>query len=346
MSSAVPAFLLIACALALGWILQPFWGAILWAVIIALIFLPLYRALLTRLRGRRELAAALVLLVVVLIGVLPLTVVAASLAREAAGLYQRIADGGFAPEAALRALFEALPGWLRDLLAHLGLDSFEVLERKLAATASEGAQLVASRAVGVGLDTFDFISSLFIMLYVAFFLLRDGRAGGHAACLGAMAPAHQQALIDKFSTVIRATVKGNLLVALLQGALGGLAFWVLGLQGALLWAVVMAVLSLLPAIGAALVWGAGGGFLAAGQRPLAAGLGLVAWGTLVIGLVDNLLRPILVGKDTRLPDWVVLMATLGGMAVFGINGFVIGPVIAAMFFAVWHIWVPASAEDD
>lgn len=345
-ASRVPAFLLLACALALGWILQPFWGAILWAVIIALIFLPLYHRLLHRLRGRRELAAALVLGVVVLIGVLPLVLIAASIAREAAMLYQLIASGGWAPEQSLRTLFNTLPGWVGDLLAHLGVGSFDVLQKKLAGGVAQASQLIASRALGVGLDTFDFISSLFIMLYLAFFLLRDGEALVHTAARGLpLDLVHQKALAAKFSTVVRATVKGSLVVSLVQGALGGLAFWVLGVQGALLWAVLMAFLSLVPAVGAALVWAPVALWLAV-QGHWGEAVGLAAWGVLAIGLVDNLLRPILVGKDTRLPDYVVMIATLGGMSVFGINGFVIGPAIAAMFVATWHIWVPGSDPQD
>lgn len=338
--------LLLACALALGWILQPFWGAILWAVIMALIFLPLYHRLLRRLRGRRELAAALVLGLVVLIGVLPLVVVAASLAREAASVVQAISSGAWAPEQSLRTLFNSLPAWLADLLAHLGIGSFDVLQKKLADAAAQASQLLASRALGVGLDTFDFISSLFIMLYLAFFLLRDGESLLRTAAKGLpLDLAHQQALASKFSTVVRATVKGSLVVALVQGALGGLAFWVLGVQGALLWALLMAFLSLVPAVGAALVWAPVAGFLAV-QGHWGQAIGLAAWGVLVIGMVDNLLRPILVGKDTRLPDYVVMIATLGGMSVFGINGFVVGPAIAAMFVATWHIWVPGSEPQD
>jgi predicted PurR-regulated permease PerM len=180
------------------------------------------------------------------------------------------------------------------------------------------------------------------MLYLAFFLLRDGEQLLRSAARGVpLDLVHQKALAAKFSTVIRATVKGSLVVAIVQGALGGLAFWALDVQGALLWAVLMAFLSLVPAVGAALVWGPVAGFLALqGHWPEA--IGLTAWGVLAIGMVDNLLRPILVGKDTRLPDYVVMISTLGGMSVFGINGFVIGPVIAAMFMAVWHIWAPDS----
>jgi predicted PurR-regulated permease PerM len=339
MASRLPLLLLLACALALGWILQPFWGAILWAVIIALLFIPLFRRLLPRLGGRRSLAAGVVLGVVLLIGVLPLTVVAASLAREAAALYQRIDSGAWQPELAVRQLFEALPGWVAALLDHLGLGDFDSVERRVTTGLAQGAQLIASRAVGIGLDTFDFITSLCITLYLAFFLLRDGEALVRNIADGLpLAPVHQRALGQKFSTVVRATVKGSLLVAVVQGTLGGLAFWVLGVQGALLWALLMTFLSLLPAVGAALVWGPVALWFAA-HGDWGAAAGLTAWGVLVIGLVDNVLRPILVGKDTRLPDYVVLIATLGGMSVFGLNGFVVGPCIAAMFIAAWHICV-------
>ena len=130
--------------------------------------------------------------------------------------------------------------------------------------------------------------------------------------------------------MIRATVKGNVLVAAAQGTLGGLAFWVLGVHAPILWAVVMAFLSLLPAVGAALIWAPVALYLlATGQ--LWQGFGLIAFGVFVIGLVDNVLRPILVGKDTRMPDYVVLISTVGGLALIGINGFVIGPLVAAMF---------------
>jgi predicted PurR-regulated permease PerM len=150
-------------------------------------------------------------------------------------------------------------------------------------------------------------------------------------------PEQQRELFRRFAAVIRATVKGNLVVAIAQGALGGLAFWFLGVHAPVLWAVVMAFLSLLPAVGSALVWlPVALYFIATGA--VWKGIGLIVYGVVVIGLVDNVLRPLLVGKDTRMPDYIVLIATLGGMAIFGINGFVIGPVIAAMFISVWDIF--------
>jgi predicted PurR-regulated permease PerM len=131
------------------------------------------------------------------------------------------------------------------------------------------------------------------------------------------------------------------LVAIAQGALGGLIFWILGVQAPLLWAVVMAFLSLLPAVGAAIVWApVAVYFLVTGS--VWQGVVLIAFGVFVIGLVDNVLRPVLVGKDTKMPDYVVLLSTVGGMALFGLNGFVIGPVIAALFIAAWDLFSTAE----
>ncbi|MBC7939089.1 MAG: AI-2E family transporter [Chitinophagaceae bacterium] len=330
-------WLLVGVTLALGWILLPFYGTIMWSAIIALLFAPVNRWWLRRLNGRRTAAALLTLLLVMLVVVVPFALVTASLAREAAALYQRVEAGELNFEVYFGRLFATLPQWINSLLERAGLDDFGALQRRLAIALTEASQLIARQTLAIGQNTLDVVASLFIGAYLAFFLIRDGdqlaRDVRHALPL---APEHRRELAGKFATVIRATVKGNLVVAALQGLLGGVAFWFLGVGGAMLWAVLMAFLSLLPAVGAALVWGpVAVYFLMSGE--VGKGLGLLAWGVLVVGLVDNLLRPLLVGKDTRMPDYVVLISTLGGMAVFGLNGFVIGPAIAAMFIAVWHI---------
>ncbi|MDO8248104.1 MAG: AI-2E family transporter [Rhodoferax sp.] len=336
--------LLVAVSLALGWILLPFYGAILWGAIIALLFTPLYRRLLPRLNQQRTLAALLTLLFVLLIVVLPLVLITAALAHEAALVFERLQSGELNPALYFRGVFNALPDWIQALLDRFGLVNFATLQRRLAAALAQGSQFIATQALSIGQITFEFVASLFIALYLAFFLIRDGDSVVRAVRQAIpLAPAHKHELFNKFTTVIRATVKGNLLVAAIQGALGGLAFWFLGVGGALLWAVLMAFLSLVPAVGAGLVWlPVAVYFLMTGA--IWQGVALIAYGMLVIGLVDNLLRPILVGKDTRMPDYVVMITTLGGMAVFGINGFVLGPAIAAMFIAVWHIYVKTRSD--
>ena len=330
--------LLVIVSLALAWILLPFYGTILWAAIIALLFVPLHRWLLSRLKRRRTLAALLTLATVLVIVILPLALITAAMASEAASFYQRLQSGEVNPASYLHGVFDALPKSVTALLDRLGMTDFDTLQRRVTRALTEGAQFIATQALNLGQNTFEFIASLFITLYLAFFLIRDGEELVRLMRRSIpLADADKKELAAKFTTVVRATVKGNLLVAAIQGALGGVAFWFLGVNGALLWGVLMAFLSLVPAVGAALVW-----------VPVAAyffftgaywqGAALAAWGVLVIGLVDNLLRPILVGKDTRMPDYVVMITTLGGLAVFGINGFVLGPAIAAMFMAVWHIY--------
>jgi predicted PurR-regulated permease PerM len=331
--------LLAAVSIAFVWILWPFYGTILWASIIALLFAPVYRRLLRRLGQRRTVAALLTLLAALVIVVLPSAILTAAMAREAAALYQRLQSGQLNLALYFHDLFDALPQWVAAILDHFGLFDFDTLQRRTVAALAQGSLFIATQAFSIGQNTFELLASLFITLYLAFFLIRDGdRVVRTVRWAIPLAPEHAQVLVEKFTTVIRATVKGNLLVAAIQGALGGLAFWFLGVGGALLWAVVMAFLSLLPAIGAGLVWlPVAVYFLMTGATWQ--GIALVAYGVLVIGLIDNLLRPVLVGNDLRLPDYLVMMTTLGGMAVFGINGFVIGPAIAAMFVAVWHIYV-------
>lgn len=330
--------------IALAWILLPFYGTIMWGAIIALLFVPLYRRMLPRLRQRRTLAALLTLLLVLVLVILPLVLVAAALAREASQIYEQLQSGDMSPGRYFRGLFDALPAWVTSWLDRFGLIDFEALQSRVSELLAKGSQFIATQALSIGQNTFEFVAGIFIALYLAFFLIRDGddisRSLQRAIPL---APSHKRELLEKFATVIRATVKGNLLVALIQGGLGGLAFWFLGVGGALLWAVVMAFLSLVPAIGAGLVWVPVAVYLLV-TGAIWQGLALIAYGVLVIGLVDNLLRPILIGKDTRMPDYLVLITTLGGMTVFGINGFVLGPTIAAMFIAVWHI-VGQTSDD-
>ena len=337
-NNALP-YLMVAVSVALAWILLPFYGTLLWGAIIALLFAPVNQWLLPRLGFRRTLAALLTLIFVLVIAIIPFSLLSAALAREAMQVYQQLKDGVWEPTFYLERLFEQLPVWVLNLLDQFGFEEFDDLQSELTDLLARASKTIATHALSIGQNTFEFVLQLFVSMYIAFFLIRDGESLMRDIREALpLAPIHKQALISKFATVIRATVKGNLLVATIQGALGGIAFWALGVRAALLWAVLMVFLSLLPAIGAALVWLPVAVFFIMSDEPWK-GFALFGWGIFVIGLIDNLLRPILVGKDTRMPDYVVMISTLGGMATMGINGFVIGPVIAAMFMAVWHIYV-------
>ena len=329
--------LLAVVTVAFAWVLWPFYGAVFWGAVLALLFEPLYLRFLARMRGRRNLAALATLAIILVIVILPLALVAVSLVKEVTGTYQRVKSGQLDFGSYFAQMVAALPSWATGLLERLGIDHLPALQDKLTAAITQRGQTLASRAFDFGQDALDLIVGFAIAMYLLFFLLRDG-AEVAAAIRAAipLAPATKARMLERFTTVIRATVKGNVLVAAAQGALGGIAFWVLGVHAPVLWAVVMGFLSLLPAVGAALIWGPVALYLlATGQ--VWPGVGLAAFGIFVIGLIDNILRPILVGKDTQLPDYVVLISTVGGLALIGINGFVIGPLIAAMFVSAWQI---------
>jgi predicted PurR-regulated permease PerM len=338
--------LVIAVTLAFAWILWPFSGAILWATVLAIVFAPSYRRLSRSMREKRTLAALVTLMIIVLIVILPLTLITGLLLQEGFSVYERIQSGELNIGQYLKQVFETLPSWVTGLMDRFELTNLGLMQERLSSSLMKTSQFFATKALSIGQNTFAFIVDLFIVLYLLFFLLRDG--DGLARRIRdaiPLYPEQQRDLFNKFTAVIRATIKGTLAVAIVQGTLGGLILWALGVRAPILWGALMAVLSLLPAVGSALVWlPVAIYFLVTGA--IWQGIVLIAFGVLVIGLVDNVLRPVLVGKETKIPDYVVLIATLGGIAIFGINGFVIGPVIAAMFMAAWDIFSTARSGID
>lgn len=330
-------FLVLAATALFLLILWPFFGAVCWAVFIAIVFWPMHQRFLHGSHGRRNVAALASLTVILLIVILPLAMVTASITSEASVMIEKLRSGEIQLAQYFQTFINALPEWARGMLQRFGMTDLAMLQQKIMTSVSTSGQMLTQRVVGIGQVTLDFVVAFFVMLYIVFFLFRDGDQLTQSIARSIpLHPQHTRRLLTQFATVVRATVKGNIVVALVQGALGSLAFWVLGLPGAVLWGAVMALLSLLPAVGAAMVWGPiAVYYLFAGE--LVSGIGLTVWGVLVIGLVDNVLRPILVGKDTRMPDYLVLVATLGGIVVFGLNGFVIGPVIAAVFLVSWEM---------
>src|SRR3954468_13909201 len=330
-------FLVVLATTLFALILWPFFGAVCWAVFVAIVFYPMHQRFLQGSHNRRSMAAAASLTVILLIVILPLALIAASVTQEASVMVAKMRSGELQFSTYFQRAVQALPEWARSILDRLGVGDLKLVQQKVMGAVTNSGQALTSRGVGIGQVTLDFMVSFFAMLYMLFFMFRDGDQLSQSVARSIpLHPQHTRRLLTQFATVVRATVKGNIVVALVQGALGALAFWFLGLPGAVLWGAVMALLSLLPAVGAALVWGPVAlYYIFTGE--LVKGIGLVVWGTVVIGIIDNFLRPILVGKDTRMPDYLILIATLGGIVVFGLNGFVIGPVIAAVFLVSWEM---------
>lgn len=331
--------LLAVVTVAFVWILLPFYGAVFWAAILGILFAPLQHQLQLKFGWSRNLTALCTLSLCVLIAILPVIIISTLLVQEGAALYGRIESGELDIAGHVSQFKHSLPLYFQHLLDRFGMGELSGLREKIIKSMMQGSQFLASQAFSFGQGTFDFVVGFFIMLYLLFFFLRDGSELARKVRAAIPLEDNQKRRLQlKFNRVVRATVKGSLLVSITQGALGGLIFWFLDIPSVLLWAVLMAFLSLLPAVGAGIVWvPVAAYFLLSGA--IWQGTVLALFGVLVIGLVDNVLRPILVGKDTKMPDYLILISTLGGLAIFGLNGFVIGPLIAALFMSSWAIFV-------
>ncbi|MBQ4567268.1 MAG: AI-2E family transporter [Desulfovibrio sp.] len=340
--------LLLGVSLLFGWLLLPFFNVLFWAVVIGVLFTPVNRLLRTRLGLGPCLAALLTVSFALVVIILPLLWLIYSCIGEATELYARISQDTTSVTDIvdrLRDIFPAAQVWL----AQFGYD-IPRLKNELSGLALSLGGIVAKNTVAFGGGAAHFLTNLALVLYLAFFLVRDG-SRLRAVLLRALpfGDHREERLFTKFAEVMRATVKGSLLVAVAQGTLGGLIFWLLDIRAAVLWGVVMTVLSLIPVVGAALVWLPTAIYLAVTGH-FWQGLILVSYGACVIGLADNILRPVLVGRDTKLPDFLVLLSTLGGFAVFGMDGFVTGPILAVLFVTVWQIFMeerqlsPAPAD--
>jgi predicted PurR-regulated permease PerM len=324
------------------------WGfmqPIFWAAVLGILFAPTYRRLHARLGGRGSLASSLTLVLVVLVVILPLIGIGAAVTNEAVLLYDRVATG----ELDVTAPVRMVEGWMpraAELLGRFDVDLDGVREA-ISNAAMTASRYAAQQALALGQSALQVLVMFILMLYLLFFFLRDGNriveAFIRALPLGDV---RERRLLARFAEVSRATIKGTLIVGIVQGSLGGLAFWALGLGAPVLWGVVMALLSMLPAVGSFLVWGPAAVYLFA-TGSIVKSLVLVALGSLLIGTIDNVLRPILVGRDTQLPDYLILLSTLGGIVVFGISGFVLGPIVAGLFVTVWEMFVEEfEALDD
>jgi predicted PurR-regulated permease PerM len=328
--------LTLAISVAFVGMIHQFLVALFLAAVFSGLAYPVYRKLLPRLDNRSGAAAAVTMLGLMLIVLVPTLVLMNLIAVQAVELGQEVVP---LIEEEFNSPFDVeklLPGWfpLRDQLAGSGPQVANKL-KELAALAG-GFLVDALSAATTG--TARFFLELFVLVYAMFFFLREGRPLVEKLIGYTPLPRKvQEVLILKGLSVTRATLKGTIVIGLIQGTLGGIAFAVAGIQGAAFWGAVMAVASVIPSIGTAIIWVPAVLYLLL-TGDIMAGVGLGLWCALVVGSVDNLLRPVLVGGDTQMPDILVLVSTFGGLAFFGLAGLVIGPVIAALFVAMWQVY--------
>jgi predicted PurR-regulated permease PerM len=321
--------------LAVAW---PFLEPLLLGALLAGLFHPLYRWITRLVGGRQSLGAVLTLLVLFILVLGPVT-----------------AFLGIVVQQALSVSDQAIP-WLRQ---HLGAASTfnlhdwlvqrfpaladyvpsqeELLQHVGTAAKSAGAFLVTvlSRMTAT---TAAFILNLFVMLYAMFFFFKDGKKILERIFYYLpLSDEDETGMLARFSSITRATIKGTVVIGIIQGTLAGIAFWMAGIQGAAFWGTIMTILSIVPGIGAALVWVPAVIILFISGQYVAATL-LLAWCAAVVGTIDNFLRPALVGRDAKMPDLLILVGTLGGLFLFGPIGFIVGPIVCGLFLTVWDIY--------
>ena len=317
------------------WMIRDFLMALLLAAIVAGGLRPVYRRLLGVVGGRRSVAAGITLTLLSLLVIVPLIAFGAIVTEQAVDL-GKAAQPWVREQLGSAGAFDNLVARFPELAA---LRPYrDQIIQKLGEFGSSLGALAVTALTSAAQQLVTFALLLFVMLYAAFYFLTDGPAILRKILFYSPLPSEDEdRMVGRFLSVARATVKGTLVIGAIQGALGGIAFFVAGIPGSAFWATVMGVLSVIPGLGAAIVWVPGVAYLFVMGKTGAA-VGLLLFSALVVGSVDNVLRPWLVGKDTKLPDLLILLATLGGIVLFGAVGFIIGPIIAALFVTVWDIY--------
>lgn len=330
-------------AVALAVILFAFWSPLLWAAILALVFRPVYLRLAAG--GKTGRAAIGTVVLVLLSLIIPALIIALMIASELSTVVKSpLLTDPQALGVKAASLFASLPSWASDWLASRGVANVGDLGQYLVAQIQANLQTISKSVLSIGQSVISLFFSILITLYLLFFFLIKGRTMVRQFwTVMPLSPPTKRHLGERIASIVRSTVKGTVLVALLQGTIGGIVFALLGLPSPLIWGTVMAFATLLPVVGTGLIWVPTAIFLlATGQ--VWQGVTLIACGIFVIGGADNVVRPMIVGRETGLPDWLVLIATLGGVGLFGFHGVILGPLVAGTAIALWELYHNALAE--
>jgi predicted PurR-regulated permease PerM len=342
----VVALLAIGISIVFFAMLRPYIVTIMVAGILSAMAQPLNAAILnSRIlrarRGGRTVASALTLLLVVVLVMVPALVLIGTLVNQAIDVSQRVGPWLDA-HAAGGSLFDRAATYVPFLERFRPLE--DTITQKLGEFAGRLGEWVVGQLAAVTRGAAIFLFHFFVMLYAMYFFLKEGGKFLERMVRTVPLTDDQRAMIvAKFLSVARATIKGTIVIGIVQGTLGGIGLAVAGIPNAVFWGAVMGVATLIPAIGTSLVWLPSVVVLFATGHPVAAA-GLAVWSLGVVGTVDNFLRPVLVGRDTEMPALLVLLSSLGGLGLFGALGFLIGPLVAAIFITVWEIFGTTYAD--
>lgn len=316
--------------------------AIFWAVVLALLFHNWYDYFIVKVKGKRNVAAAITILLILLVVIIPVLLIGSLVVNEGVDLYHSMESGEFHVQERFDDLRQQLPS-AEGLLNRLNFD-VEQLRHSVNEGMASITRNLTGYLFGFTQNAISFIVQFGIMLYILFFFIRDGSSlVDKLVWVLPIGDQKEWALIRRFESVAKATVRGSLVVAILQGTIGGILFYFVGVPAAVLWGVIMTFASLLP-MGSGIIW-LPTAIIYIFQGDYSSGIIIIAVGSLIIGLLDNILRPRLVGSDTKMPDYLILLSTLGGLSWVGVSGFVLGPIIAALFISIWEMLGVGIAND-
>ncbi|HEY5883060.1 MAG TPA: AI-2E family transporter [Pyrinomonadaceae bacterium] len=326
-------------ALYLCWLMvKPFIGVLMWAAVLVIIFYPVHRRLVQR-TNRPSLSALLSCALVIMTILVPVALVTVAVVNELSGAVQNVQIAINYVLDPTSPLTGRLLGWASRFMDVERLRSGEYLAQQLGGISGG----LAGRTLGVIGGLIGAIVQMVFVIFTMYYLFRDGdRIFDTIKNSLPLDNDQSLAIMERAKEVVGASVYGVLAIAVIQGTLGGVAFWVLGVPSAIVWGVVMTFLSMIPMLGAFLVWVPAAIYLALTGHYVKAIL-LVVWGTLVIGMIDNFLRPKLVGGRTRLHELLIFFAVLGGLQVFGVLGIVLGPVVLALAMSLIEVFRAADS---
>jgi predicted PurR-regulated permease PerM len=320
--------------LAFLYIMKPFIYALFWAVVLAGLFMPVYKRVEKKL-NKPTLSAIIVLVLICLIFILPFVFIVSLLFKESMDIYQGISSGNSQINAYIQKLTEMIKH--NPYKDTLNLDDAAFAD-KIMDLAKSVAGYFFSNLKSFTSNIIGFIAQLGVMLYALFYFIRDGEKFLETVLrLLPLEHDRDKILLKHFQKTANSTLKVTLIIGGIQGILGGLLFLFTGIQGAILWGIMMIITAVIPVVGCALVWLPAGIFMIIAGN-LWTGIFILAFGALVISMVDHFLRPILLGKDVSMHPLLIFLSTMGGIIVFGFTGFIIGPIVMSLVVAVWSMY--------
>lgn len=323
------------------YVIKPFFYPIFWAMIIAGIFYPVFKWIKSKVKYA-NLSSLITILLVLVIIIIPVALLSSLIVKESLDLFTSLSNN----QSPIVNTVRGVTGWIKN---NPITDKLNINEQQVAAKFTEIAKTITdaifTAAKNLTQNSLTFLIMFIIMIYALFFFLKDGeRMLKKFAHLSPLGDKHEVIMYKKFTSTVRAVLKGTLIVGAIQGFMGGILFYITGIEGALILGIMMVMFSIIPALGSYIIW------LPAGLTMLILGntwqgLLILVVGMLLISTIDNLLKPVLVGKDTQMHPLLILFSSLGGLLIFGISGFIIGPIITALLLSLWEMYEQFYREE-